>query len=484
MQRQMKQMIREELHLGIIKQIEDKNVQLWNPVHIIPKPDGSLRRITDSRTLNKELVTSKFKMEDIQSLLTLVEQEDWACSIDIKSAYNHIQVSSELQPYLAFSVGKKTYTHIGMPFGISIAPRIFSKTLSPAIAKIRETSEVKIISYSDDILVLHQSKEYLRHQIQVIDQFLKSLGWVISEKKSRLNPSQEFIFLGWKINASRMEISLPKDKKGSLIYFLKQQIHNIYRNQWQTAKQVASMIGRVIHTTVQFQRGALHVKQINKEMNKIVKHKGWYGRVYLTTKCLAELEWWITQIYFNKPRKIVQWTQEAVIASDAALSGWGATLQINNMDPIRIFGKWYYLRPTSNQREISAIYLALKRFEATLQAMNIKCLKILSDNSTACFCLMRKRAAFSIHKQIDKILAMIEQNGWIIKVEHIKGLDNKEPDALSRLARAGDYQIKSDILMKVLQLWHISITLDAFASRRNAKHKRYYSIQNDNRALG
>ncbi|KAA6404151.1 MAG: hypothetical protein EZS28_000323 [Streblomastix strix] len=219
-------------------------------------------------------------------------------------------------------------------------------------------------------------------------------------------------------------------------------------------------------------------------MNRIVKHKGWDGRVYLTTKCLAELEWWITQIYNNKPRKIIQWIQEAVIASDAALSGWGATLQINNMDPIRIFGRWYYLRPTSNQREISAIYLALQRFEATLQATNIKCLKIQSDNSTACFCPMRKRAAFSIHKQIDKILAIIEQNGWIIKVEHIKGVDNKEPDALSRLARAGDYQIKSDILMKVLQLQHILITLDAFASRRNAKHKRYYSIQNDNRALG
>jgi hypothetical protein len=65
-----------------------------------------------------------------------------------------------------------------------------------------------------------------------------------------------------------------------------------------------------------------------------------------------------------------------VIASDAALSGWGATLQINNMDPIRIFGRWYYQRPTSTQREISAIYLAKKRFEATLQAMNIKCLNI------------------------------------------------------------------------------------------------------------
>ncbi|KAA6356661.1 MAG: hypothetical protein EZS28_047812, partial [Streblomastix strix] len=112
-------------------------------------------------------------------------------------------------------------------------------------------------------------------------------------------------------------------------------------------------------------------------------------------------------------------------------------------------------------------------FEATLQAMNIKCLKILSDNSTACFCLMRKRAAFSIHKQIDRILATLEQNGLIIKVKHIKGLDNKEPDALSKLARAGDYQIKSDVLMKVLQQWHISITLDAFASRRNAKHKSW-----------
>ncbi|KAA6390450.1 MAG: hypothetical protein EZS28_014021 [Streblomastix strix] len=244
------------------------------------------------------------------------------------------------------------------------------------------------------------------------------------------------------------------------------------------------MIGRVIHTIEQFQLGALYVKQISKDMNRIVKHKGWYGKLYLTMKYLAELQQWITQIYFNKLRKIVKWIYEAVIASDAALSGWGVTLQINKMDPIRIFGRWYYLRATSNQKEISAIYQALKQFEATLQSMNIKCLKIQSDNSTACYRLMRKRAAFSIHNQFDKILVMIEQNGWIIKVEYIKGLDNKELDALSKLARAGDYQIKSDVLMEVLQQWHISITLDAFASRRNANHKRYYSIQNVNRAFG
>ncbi|KAA6401766.1 MAG: hypothetical protein EZS28_002708 [Streblomastix strix] len=130
-------MIQKELHLGKIKQIEDKNVQLWNPVHIIPNPDGSLRRITDSRTLNKEIITSKFKMEDIQSLLTLVEQEDWAFSINIKSTYNHIKVSNELQSQLAFTVGMKTYTHIELSFSISIATRIFSKILQPA----KENSE-------------------------------------------------------------------------------------------------------------------------------------------------------------------------------------------------------------------------------------------------------------------------------------------------------------------------------------------------------
>ncbi|KAA6382140.1 MAG: hypothetical protein EZS28_022333 [Streblomastix strix] len=331
-------------------------------------------------------------MEDVQSLIILVEQEDWACSIDIQSTYYRIKVSSEFQPYQAFSVGKSTYIHIGMPFGISIALIIFTKTLSPTIPKIRDTNEVKIISYSDDILVLHILKEYLGQQIQVSAQFKMWLCW---------------------INASKMEISLPKDKKGSLFYFLKQQTHSIYRNQWQSVKQVASMIGRVIHTTVQFQRGDLHVKQISKEMNRIVKHKGQYGRAYLTKKCPAELE--------------------AVIASEAALSGWGATLQINNLELIRIFGRRYYQRLTSNQREILAIYLALKRFETTLQAMNNKRLKIQSDNSIAFF-------------------------------QHIKGLDSKEPDALSRLARASYNQIKSQVLIEVLRKQHKSITLDAFAN--------------------
>jgi hypothetical protein len=95
-------------------------------------------------------------MNDLNKVLEIWKRNDWACLMDIKAAFNHVAVTGELEKYLAFTHRGIHYTQVGMPFGISIAPRTFAKTIQITIDRVRSKSPVRIVNYADDILFLIQ----------------------------------------------------------------------------------------------------------------------------------------------------------------------------------------------------------------------------------------------------------------------------------------------------------------------------------------
>jgi hypothetical protein len=92
-----------------------------------------------------------FKAENINMVITLVEKGDWAITIDIHNAYNHIMVHPDLQEYLGFAFKDKFYIYKGMPFGLKTAPSIFYGHLHPAIEYLRVRG-IRLIVFYDDIL--------------------------------------------------------------------------------------------------------------------------------------------------------------------------------------------------------------------------------------------------------------------------------------------------------------------------------------------
>jgi len=55
-------------------------------------------------------------------------------SIDLKVAYFSVPMHESSQRFLRFIWGSKHYTFQGLPFGLSSAPRIFTKLLKPVAA--------------------------------------------------------------------------------------------------------------------------------------------------------------------------------------------------------------------------------------------------------------------------------------------------------------------------------------------------------------
>ena len=116
------------------------------------------------------------------------------CRIDLKDAYFAVPIASHHQKYLRFSWKGQTFQFTCLPFGLSTAPRIFTKLLRPVVGLLRSRG-VRCVIYLDDILILAQRKDMLLHQTAATLELLESLGFLMNYKKSHLLPTQ--VIFSW-----------------------------------------------------------------------------------------------------------------------------------------------------------------------------------------------------------------------------------------------------------------------------------------------
>ena len=153
-------------------------------------------------------------MLTISKIRTLLPQEAYTVSIDLTDAYWHIPINRNFSPYLGFKLGRKGYQFKAMPFGLNIAPRIFTKLTESVVQQLRKKG-LQVLAYLDDWLVWTESKEKCLKAVLEVMKFLQSLGFQINFKKSRLKPSQVFQWLGilWDLKSHTLTIPPPKRKE-------------------------------------------------------------------------------------------------------------------------------------------------------------------------------------------------------------------------------------------------------------------------------
>ncbi|KAA6384427.1 MAG: hypothetical protein EZS28_020045 [Streblomastix strix] len=131
----------------------------------------------DCRSINKYLKDVPFQNENFKNVFNLSTKGDWATIIDIHNAYNHVLISDELQKFLAFDFQGRTYTYVGIPFGLKSAPYIFNQHLQPATTRLRQLG-IRIIAHIDDIQILNQNPESLVQQTVQVKELLEKLEFL------------------------------------------------------------------------------------------------------------------------------------------------------------------------------------------------------------------------------------------------------------------------------------------------------------------
>nr|CAH7731121.1 unnamed protein product [Callosobruchus chinensis] len=115
------------------------------------KPNGKSRFILNLKELNKFIHGPHFKLENYRSLLKLLSHNSYLGNIDMKDAYYMIAVNDNYKKYLRFLFKDKRYQFNCLPFGLNIAPYIFTKLLKPLVTLLRKLKNMLFIICLDDI---------------------------------------------------------------------------------------------------------------------------------------------------------------------------------------------------------------------------------------------------------------------------------------------------------------------------------------------
>lgn len=93
-------------------------------------------------------------MEGLKVVADLFRPGKFMCNLVLKDAYFTVPLHSRSQKFNHFQFQGKIYQFNCLPFGLSSAPRIFTKKLNPVIG-IPKKMGIPIIIYLDDMLILN-----------------------------------------------------------------------------------------------------------------------------------------------------------------------------------------------------------------------------------------------------------------------------------------------------------------------------------------
>ena len=436
-------------------------------IFLRPKPDGSYRMILNLKKFNKYLEYSHFKMETLQNILDLVTPHCYMCVLDMTDAYLTVGINKCYFRFLKFRFMGKTYMYICLPFGISSAPRKFTKLLKPIIAYLRLHGTV-IVIYIDDLWITAQTFAECLNSMYRTATTLTKVGFLLNKKKSKPVPAQEVITLGYTINSVSMTVSLPTHKEKDIL----KHCANLLSAPKPPIRQVARTLGKIISCFPVLPIGRAHYRFLEHDkLTALQQHHNNYDKTcLLSTNARKELAWWIKNI----PRAaapIDRGPATRILFCDASKLKWGTYFP-----PFTTNGYFDELEAAEsiNTKELLAIWYSILSFLPHIAGHHIL---IHSDNTTAISYV--KKAGGMENPLRDHIARLIwnlasDHKFWI-SIAHIPGIENTESDRESRTHNPHiEWELPQPAFTKITKHFG-KPDIDLFASRINAKLEKFVS---------
>ncbi len=459
------------LHKRAILPIEDDGNGFYSAVFVVPKRGGKFRPVWDFRHLNSFLVYRHFKMEGMHTVRDLLQPGDWFIKIDLTDGYLHIPVHPQFQPLLRFSFQRRHFQMTTMGFGLSCAPRVFTKVIKVVVKELRRRG-LRLAVYLDDFLLLSRTEAEARAQRDVTIDLLFKLGFGINQEKSMLQPAQRVVFLGMELVSTDMLICVPSDKL--------KEVHSCIRSAISakalSARQLASLLGRLaqLAPAVAPTRLKLRAALQDKHRALLASSHNWDAVTTLSAETLQELQWWLNEIFDWNGRAIIPQPHEVVLETDASESGWGAFLQPDR----QALGSWSIeeRERSNNYRELRAVELAV---EAFLPHLHGKRVQVATDN-TATMAYINHMGGRTRELSVvaERLWRLCLTAGIQLAAVFLPGVQNTRADALSRFHDRSDWQLNPELFSELDRLWGPH-DVDMFASRLNCQVRRFFSWRAD-----
>lgn len=190
-----------------------------NPLSVSVQSNGKKRLILDLRHVNKALQKLRIKYDDWKVAMSYFAKDSYMLSFDLKSGYHHIEIAPNDQTYLGFAWQSenqetKFYVFTVLPFGLSTAPHIFTKSLKPLVKHWRHQG-ICIALFLDDGWLTENSYESACNLAVKIKNDLNAAGFITNDEKSTWDPTQRLTWLGlvWDSAQGTLEITSSRINK-------------------------------------------------------------------------------------------------------------------------------------------------------------------------------------------------------------------------------------------------------------------------------
>lgn len=451
------------LEIEAIEQCSHSSNEYISPIFLVSKTDGSYRKILNLKSFNQYIKYEHFKMENLNSALSLITPNCYMTSIDLMKAYYSVPVAKASRKYLRFEWNGALYQYKALPNGLASAPRIFTRVMKTLFAVMREQG-CECIMYLDDSLFMADSVQKCISDTNSAMEILNSAGFYINRTKSVVQPTQEIKFLGFTINSVEMKIYLPRDKK----LRLKHLAESLLAQPVVTVEKLAQVIGTIVAYLPAFVYGKLHYRGLEVDKIETLKTGSYKSKLNLSNCAKNDLHWWTDNVQNSgAPIKPLEYTK--IIYTDASLTGYGAVYSTMTMgaewpsDVLSRFGA------NINCLEMLAVLYALKYFCSYVENFNV-CVKI--DNTTAVSYINQMGGTHSKHCNdlaIDIWNFAIKHN-IMLKASHIPGIRNEQADFASRHHNQDiELALRPQVYTNLCKCFGLNPVIDLFASSLNHK---------------
>ena len=458
------------LGIGAIRIAKKCKRQFISKIFLTPKKNGLFRFILNLKSLNKYIVNRHFKLEDFKTVKNLIKKDCFMATMDLKDAYFLVSVHKRFRKYLRFKFQNKLYEFNCLPFGLSIAPRIFTKIMKPVVGFLRSKGLISNL-YLDDFLLIGYTFTECEKNIVETRKILEKLGFIINYNKSSLIPATTCTYLGFYYDSKKFTVALPLEKCSRMLKLIAS-----YKSKKSCKVRVFAMfLGSLISCCPVVPYGWVHTKMFErKKFKALISSNGNFdSQMALSSKLYKDFIWWEKHIRDEMSLNPLCFKIE--IFSDASSTGWGI---FSNGEKSNGFWTLEEGRHHINYLELLAALFGLRCFAKHLSNCSILC---RIDNITAIACINRMGSIRypRLNAISKKIWHWCETRNIFVFASYIKSLDNKEADRESRSSNyVNEFELNQGIFDRVVKAFG-KPDIDLFASRVNRKCDKFVSWHDD-----
>ena len=190
---------------GVLTPVEQRE---WaSPIVVVRKSGSSIRLCGDYKvSINEYLVNIEYPTPNAQDLFATLVGGRRFTRLDLKQAYQQMEVDTESQQYLTINTRKGLFTYIRMPFGIRTAPSIFQKTMDMILSGIPG-----VCCFFDNILIVGSTDAEHDARVRQVLQPLKQRGVRLKKDKCEFGQS-EVTYLGDRVDHEGLKPTKDKVK--------------------------------------------------------------------------------------------------------------------------------------------------------------------------------------------------------------------------------------------------------------------------------